>query len=192
MSPDPAHSAASIDEPVEAVINIVFDAARQGRLVVCAGAGLSRAMPSDLPSGEELGRLLDERLRNLVSGYISPENPNDLIAVADAGSDLDGGKATLQSEVLGLAGFRDVDPNFGHHVAAELLCEGGITLLLLWNWDDYIERVDVVPERLQVARSYDDIEDPRRAQYREGPWLCDAQAHASDYVRRPGQTARLD
>jgi hypothetical protein len=149
----------SVEEPVEAVINTIFEAARHGRLVVCAGAGLSRAMPTDLPSGADLGKRLDDRLKSLVSGYLSPSNPENLIAVADAGAELEGGKTALRSEVLRLASFREAEPNFGHRAVAELLCEGGIGLLLLWNWDDCIERVDVTPERLQVARSHRDLQD---------------------------------
>lgn len=159
MSTDSAYTPASVDEPVEPVINTILDAARRGGLVVCAGAGLSRAMPAKLPSGAELGERLDERLRGLVSGYNPPPNPQNLIAVADAGADLDGGKTALRSEVLKLDHFRDAEPNYGHHAIAELLCEGGIALLLLWNWDDCIERVEVAPERLQVARTDRDLED---------------------------------
>ena len=159
MSPDSAYRAASVDEPVEAVINTIFDAARRARLVVCAGAGLSRAMPTDLPSGADLGKRLDARLQSLVRGYASPANPENLIAVADAGAELQGGETALRTEVLRLADFLDAEPNYGHHAMAELLCEGSIALLLLWNWDDCIERVDVTPERLQVARSARDLED---------------------------------
>jgi hypothetical protein len=152
------YSPAPVDEPVDAIINTIFDAARRDRLIVCAGAGLSRALPTDLPSGAVLGQLLDERLRSLVAGYAPPMNPENLIAVADAGALLDGGEDALRSEVLKLARFLEADPNYGHQILAELLCEGGIELLLLWNWDDCIERVDVVPERLQVARSRDDLQ----------------------------------
>src|SRR5207248_2814954 len=53
----------------------------------------------------------------------------------------------------------EAEPNYGHRVLAEFLCEGGISLLLLWNWDDCVERVDVTPERLQVALSRRDLED---------------------------------
>jgi hypothetical protein len=115
-----------VGEPVEAVINTIFEAARHGRLVVCAGAGLSRAMPADLPSGPDLGKRLDDRLKSLVSGYVSPPNPENLIAVADAGAGIEGGKTALRSEVLRLANFRNADPNYGHWAIAELLCEGGI------------------------------------------------------------------
>jgi hypothetical protein len=149
----------SAQEPVEAVINTIFDAARRGRLVMCAGAGMSRASPTDLPSGAELGNRLNERLESLISGYVAPEHPENLIAVADAGADLEGGEDALRSEVLKLARFLDADPNYGHQVVAELLGEGAIEVLLLWNWDDCIERVDVTPERLQVARSRRDLED---------------------------------
>ena len=150
---------ASVDAPVEPVINVIFDAARRRGLVVCAGAGLSRGMPTGLPTGEELGERLDERLGSLVNGYVSPQRPEDLIAVADAGADLEGGKTALRGEVLRLADFREAEPNYGHEAIAELLCEGSIQLLLLWNWDDCIERVDVMPERLQVARSRSDLKD---------------------------------
>jgi hypothetical protein len=159
VSPHSAYRPPSVEKPIEAVINTIFDAARRAGLVVCAGAGLSRAIPTELLSGAELGKRLDERLQGLVNGYVSPANPENLIDVADAGANLDGGKAALRSEVVKLDRFRDAEPNYGHHAIAELLCEGGIALLLLWNWDDCIERVDVAPERLQVARSDRDLED---------------------------------
>jgi hypothetical protein len=127
--------------------------------VVCAGAGLSRSAPASLPSGPTLGEQLDERLESLIQGYESPEHPADLIAVADAGAGLEGGESALRSEVLKLADFNDAEPNYGHKVMAELLCEGGVSLLLLWNWDTCIERVDVNPVRLQVSLSKSDIED---------------------------------
>jgi hypothetical protein len=159
MNRESSHLPSSVQEPVEAVINTIFEAARHGRLVVCAGAGLSRGMPTDLPNGADLGKRLDSRLKSLVRGYVSPSNPENLIAVADAGAGLEGGKTALRIEVLRLANFLAAEPNYGHRAVAELLCEGCIQLLLLWNWDDCIERVDVTPERLQVARSHRDLED---------------------------------
>lgn len=147
-----------MDAPIDAVVNTLFDRARAGQLVVCAGAGLSRAAPSSLPSGSDLGERLDTRLRDLINGYESPPNPANLIEVADAGAALDGGKDALRTEVLALAEFSSADPNYGHRATAELLCEGCIQLLLLWNWDTCIERVDTVPELLQISRSRDDLE----------------------------------
>lgn len=159
MSPEPGYNPPPIDTPVEPVINAIFEEARRGNLVVCAGAGLSRAWPAELPGGAELGRRLDARLQALVSGYASPADPEDLVGVADAGAAIQGGESTLRGEVLRLASFHEADPNYGHQALAELLLEGGIDLLLLWNWDDCIERVDVSPERLQVARCTPDLDD---------------------------------
>jgi hypothetical protein len=156
---DDHFKASDIDAPVETSVSRIFEAARQGNLVVCAGAGLSRAWPSELPSGAALGERLDDRLQGLICGYEPPADTQNLIAVADAGTSIEGGEPVLRGEVLGLADFQAAEPNYGHRAVAELLCEGGISLLLLWNWDDCIERVDVSPERLQVARTKADLDD---------------------------------
>jgi hypothetical protein len=154
----PAFTPPRVDEPVTAAVNAIFDAARRGQLVVCAGAGLSLAMPTGLPGGAELGRRLDARLSDLIAGYESPQEPSNLIEVADVGKALEAGEEMLRTEVLKLAPFRNADPNYGHRMLAELLCEGGVDVVLLWNWDNCIERVDVWPEQLQVARSWKDLE----------------------------------
>jgi hypothetical protein len=151
------HVSASVKDPIDPGVNVIFEAARQGRLVMCAGAGLGVAKPAELPSGTELGVDLDLRLAGLLAGYESPADPADLIAVADAGAGLEGGEAALRGEVLQLADFKGAEPNYGHTATAELLCEGGISLLLLWNWDTCIERVDVSPDLLQVSRSASDL-----------------------------------
>lgn len=155
---DQGHPPSAIVGPVSAATNTIFDAAVQGRLVICGGAGLSRALPADLPSGADLGRRLDERLATTIRGYSSPSEPSNLIAVADAAAALVGGESALRSEVLKLADFLGAAPNYGHSAIAELLCEGAIDCILLWNWDDCIERVPVYPERLQAVHSLEDIE----------------------------------
>jgi hypothetical protein len=152
------HQPAAITAPVSAATNTIFEAARQGRLVICGGAGLSRGLPTDLPSGADLGQRLDDRMRMIVEGYSSPQETWNLIAVADAAAQLIGGEEALRTEVLRLADFLSAAPNYGHSVLAELLCEGAIDCVLLWNWDDCIERVPVFPERLQVAHTLDDIQ----------------------------------
>lgn len=156
--PIPEYNPPPVDEPVAAVVNAIFDAASRGQLVVCAGAGLSRALPADLPSGAELGRRLDARLKQLISGYTSPADPTNLIDVADAGKALEAGEEMLRTEVLKLARFREADPNYGHRMIAELLCEGAVDVMLLWNWDNCIERVDVAPERLEAAQSREELD----------------------------------
>jgi hypothetical protein len=148
-----------VKDPIDPSVNAIFEAAQQGRLVICAGAGLGVAQAAELPSGAELGVDLDLRLADLLNGYQSPPDPADLIAVADAGAGLEGGEEALRGEVLGLADFKGAEPNYGHVAAAELLCEGAVSLLLLWNWDTCIERVEVSPDLLQVSRSAEDLRD---------------------------------
>lgn len=156
-TPPARHVSTSVREPIDPGVNVIFEAARQGNLVMCAGAGLGVAQPAELPSGAELGTDLDTRLAGLLAGYKSPGNPKNLIAVADAGAGLDGGEEALRGEVLELADFKGAEPNYGHTAAAELLCEGAVSLLLLWNWDTCIERVEVSPDLLQVSRSAEDL-----------------------------------
>jgi hypothetical protein len=154
---DDTYTPRPITAPVSPIANTLFEAASRGQLVVCGGAGLSRGQPSDLPSGAQLGRRLDRRLTELVEGYVPPPDPENLIAVADSGAQLTGGEEALRAEVLRLADFLGAAPNPGHAVLAELLCEGAIDCLLLWNWDDCVERVAISPERLQVAHSREDL-----------------------------------
>src|SRR4051812_12472006 len=115
------HTPASIRDPIDARVDTIYEAARDGNLVMCAGAGLSRAAPSRLPSGPKLGADLDARLAGLIEGYESPPDTDNLISVADAGAQIAGGEPALRGEVLGLADFTAAEPNFGHRATAELL-----------------------------------------------------------------------
>ena len=56
---------------------------RAGRLVIYAGAGLSRAEPAGLPSGSQVAELVYHRLR-VPFPEIDGCDPHDLTAVADA------------------------------------------------------------------------------------------------------------
>jgi len=136
---------------------VVAAAAREGRLVICAGAGLSVAEHASLPSGQQLGRLLDQRLRERLHGYTSPADTSDLLAVADAAVAAAGGLEALQYEVIELADFDQAWPNYGHRALALLLSEGAARTLLLWNWDNCVERAALEGERLEVARTLQDV-----------------------------------
>jgi hypothetical protein len=142
---------------VDAAVLLVVGAAREGRLVVFAGAGLSMADDAGLPSGRRLGELLDERLVARLLGYVSPPDTADLLAVADAAVVAAGGVAPLQQEVLQLADFDRATPNYGHRAVALLLAEGAFRSLLLWNWDNCVERSALEGERLEVARTREDV-----------------------------------
>jgi hypothetical protein len=135
--------------------------ARDGHLVVCAGAGLSVAPDARLPSGRRLGELLHARFDGRLRGYVAPDDTADLIDVADAAVAAMGDLLPLQYEILELADFEGATPNFGHRTLALLLAEGAVSNLLLWNWDDCVERSAPEGERLQVARTLDDVEQLR-------------------------------
>lgn len=151
------HEGAPVSCPVSAAVLAVLAAAKDGKLVLCVGAGLSVAADACLPTGARLGELLDERLNGRLAGYESPQDPKNLIAVADAAADLVDGLAALQAEVLELADFKTASPNYGHQALALLLAEGALTALS-WNWDTCIERSIPAGELLEVARTNDDAD----------------------------------
>lgn len=159
------HTPQPVSRPVSAAVLEVLAAARNGRLVVCLGAGVSVADDAALPTGKQLGERLDQRLASRLQGYISPANPENLIAVADAAFDAAGGLEALQAEVLQLAEFNTATPNYGHLVLGMLLAEGAFTALS-WNWDSCIERAAPPREQFQVARTATDL------QYLQHPHLA--------------------
>ncbi len=116
------------------------------------------APDTDLPGGRRLGEMLHERLEVRLSGYTAPSDTSDLLAVADAAVAAMGELLPLQYEVLELADFDQASPNFGHRALALLLAEGAVSNLLLWNWDDCVERSALEGERLQVARTLEDVQ----------------------------------
>lgn len=159
----PVYVPPPLKTPVEAFVLELAKLARDGKLVVCAGAGLSIADDAGLPSGRRLGELLDTRLTARMAGYASPGDVGNLIAVADAGEGPAGSADALQDEVLELAQFLSARPNYGHQALALLLAEGAVTALS-WNWDTCIERATPAEERIEVARTEDDITYLDRAQ----------------------------
>jgi len=132
--------------------------AREGKLVVCAGAGLSVAPDAGLPSGQRLGQLLNDRLTARLEGYAAPADPSDLLAVADAAIEAFGGLLPLQHEVLTLADFERATPNLAHQALALLLAEGAVSAVLLWNWDTCVERSAPEGERVEVALTREDMQ----------------------------------
>lgn len=121
--------------PVDPAIVLLTSEARDKRLAICAGAGIS--IPAGLPSGAELACKLHERFSR-VAGYHCA-TPNDLLAVADAAAALPDGLAVVQHVVLELAPFSDAPPQLAHRLLALLLAENALRLLLT-NWDDCVER----------------------------------------------------
>jgi SIR2-like domain len=149
------HAPEPVSTAVPAVALTLLAAAKNRRLVVCLGAGVSIAEDAGLPSGAQLGERLDARLLGRLEGYVSPDDARDLIAVADNAVQPAGGLEALQTEILELADFKKATPNYGHQVLGLLLAEGALTALS-WNWDNCIER-SLSGELLEVARTNEDM-----------------------------------
>jgi hypothetical protein len=137
-----------LDTPVDAAIALLGAEARDGRLAICAGAGIS--IPAGLPDGPELARRLDQRFQR-VTGY-QCATPDDLLSVADAAAGLPDGLAAVQRLIVELAPFSEASPQLAHRLLALLLAEGALRLLLT-NWDDCVERSWREFEHIQAARN---------------------------------------
>lgn len=135
-------------EPVDAAVLVLASEARDCRLAVCAGAGIS--LPAGLPSGAELAHRLDERFQR-VNGYVCADT-GDLLTVADAAANLDDGLAAVQRVVLELAPFSTAPPQLAHTLLALLVAENAVRLLLT-NWDDCVERSWRRVEYISAARN---------------------------------------
>lgn len=148
-----------VAEPIPATVLALARACETGRVTVCAGAGLSRADDAGLPLGAELASMLDTRLTARLSGYVSPSDSDDLIAVADAAIGAAESLKPLQLEVRDLGNFLRTGLNLGHRALALLMAEGAVSGTLLWNWDNCLERAAPEGERLEAAMSAADVAD---------------------------------
>lgn len=138
----------TLDTPVEASIVVLAMDAREGRLAICAGAGLS--VPVGLPSGSQLAGDLHARFER-IAGF-ECATTDDLLAVADAAAQLPEGLAAVQRVVLELAPFSEATPALGHELLALLVAEDAVRLLLT-NWDNCVERSWRRVEEIPVARN---------------------------------------
>lgn len=147
--------------------------AREGRLLIYAGAGVSR--PSGLPNGEELARRLHARLVALGLD-LGDAKPERLLEVADAAEALVGGLSVLQHEALQVADFTGAPPSRAHVALALLLLEGAVEILTT-NWDTCFERGAPAPERIASV-----VTDTDRREIRPHSLLkvhgCAEQAHS--------------
>jgi len=146
----------SLDTPVDAAVVVLVNEARDGRLSICAGAGLS--LSAGLPSGATLAERLHARFQR-VTGY-SCNSPQDLLAVADAAAQLPEGLDAVQRAALDLAPFDSASPQLGHRLLSLLVAEGALNLLLT-NWDNCVERSRQDTELIPAARNEREAEDLR-------------------------------
>lgn len=145
-----------LDTPVGAAVVVLANEAKDGRLSICGGAGLSRS--ANLPSGVQLARTLHERFSR-VQGY-ECDKPADLLAVADAAARLPDGLAVVQRAALDAAPYDSAEPQLEHRLLSLLVAEGAVTLLLT-NWDNCVERSRQGVEVIPAARDEHEADDLR-------------------------------
>jgi hypothetical protein len=127
-----------------------------GKIVIYAGAGISLAQPTNLPTGAVLAKAIHARLRPTFAALENTDS-SDLVAVADAIAGLPGGIAALRQTSAIAADFRTAKPGYAHRVLAHLMLEGAIDVLTT-NWDNCIER-GAGDERLQTVTTSRDLAD---------------------------------
>lgn len=125
-----------------------------GKFVIYAGAGISLAQPTNLPTGSALAQEIYSRLKTSFPA-LDGVDPGDLVAVADAVAALPGGESALRHTSALAANFRFAKPGYAHRVLAHLMLEGAIDVLTT-NWDNCIER-GAGEERLQTVTSSVDL-----------------------------------
>lgn len=140
----------ALNEPVVPAVAALAAMAVNGRLVVCAGAGLSKGSPTGLPLGAELAQIVFDSLAARI-GAVAMEDaaPADLLSVADVVEELPGGVDLLQTALSSAADFTTAEPNYGHHALALLILEGAVECIVT-NYDDCVERGCAPCGRLQA------------------------------------------
>jgi len=128
-----------LQEPPDPRVRTLVQAAKQRRLVLYAGAGLSKAPPSGGPTGWDVANRLRAHAARILGVDVSELHECSLEELSKrvaetAPQHLDG----LREHAARAFDFRAMEPNFGHEVAALLLREGLIQLISV-NWDCGVE-----------------------------------------------------
>lgn len=125
--------------------------ARDGKLLLCMGAGAS--MDAGLPSGTGLANAFCDRLS--IHGIDLPGvNRDDLLAVSDAAV-TKGGLLAVQDIAVDVAPFTSAVPSSAHRSIALLLLEG-VAAVMSTNWDTCVERAAPAGEQILGVATDDD------------------------------------
>src|ERR1039457_4222737 len=135
----PAYVPATLADAPDGRFTQLVQAAKQRRLVLYLGAGISMSPPSCGPTGS----VVADALRPFVARMVGVRDgdldglPLESLAqrVADEASER---LAELRERAAVVFNFRGIAPNFGHEAAALLLREGLVQLISV-NWDCGIE-----------------------------------------------------
>lgn len=141
-----------------------------GKLVIYAGAGISLAQPTSLPTGAQLASAIHLQLKAAFH-VLEAVEASDLLAVADAVAALPGGEEALRRVSARSADFQTAKPGYAHKVLAHLMLEGAIDVITT-NWDNCIER-GAGEERLPT------ITDSHELAHVSPPWVLKVHGCAS-------------
>lgn len=131
----------------------LIERGRNGRLVIYAGAGLSRDQPAGIPPGSDVASRIVARLGPAFP-VLDAVDATDLPSVADAIAGLDGGESALLQAIVRVAEFTTAPPNYAHRLLSVLMLEG-ILDILTTNWDTCIERGSADERPSAVVTSHD-------------------------------------
>lgn len=125
-----------------------------GTLTIYTGAGLSQALPTDIPMGGEIARRCHARLSEMLAPEVfDGVDPSDLTAVADA-AEAAAGHDLIRRTAAEVARFTTARCNLSHELLALLLLEGVIEAITT-NWDDCIERAGSEERVLAIISDLD-------------------------------------
>jgi hypothetical protein len=118
----------------------LVQAAKQRRLVLYLGAGISMSPPSCGPTGPAVANVLRPLVARMIEARDEDLDGLSLEELAQKVADRASERlAELRERAAVAFDFRGIAPNFGHEAAALLLREGLVQLISV-NWDCGIER----------------------------------------------------
>lgn len=138
-APNERYTPKPLEETPDAQFRALVQAAKQRRLVMYVGAGLSMAAPSCGPTGSAVAGRLRPHAARILGIDVAELQECALEELAEriaerAPQRLD----ELRERAAQVFDFRGMEPNFGHEIAALLLREGLIQLISV-NWDCGVE-----------------------------------------------------
>jgi hypothetical protein len=155
------YDAKTLNVDVSMVANALAVEALHDRLVIVAGAGVSMDEPAALPSGRGVAERAGARLSGELT--LTASERSDLVALGDRMESVAGGASRLQQVLREVAPFNAALPNYSHRALALLVIECAVRVML-FNWDDCVERAGDRDGRIaSVVNDHDarEVTEPR-------------------------------
>lgn len=135
-----AYKPAPLSESPDARCVQLVEAAKQGRLVLYLGAGVSVADPAGGPKGQDVAEAVRPFVADMLGIGKDELDGASLEQMAQRVADETSERLDeLRSHAAKAFGFQCIQPNFGH-VAVALLLREGLAQVVSANWDCGVER----------------------------------------------------